>query len=257
MTRRKSLNIFDNGKIRNMIRVVLLVAIFLISDIKIFANNSVCEKIYSDCFYNIPKKMITYYKPYNKVGFVNKNSINLRDIPIINSKNSKIVLKLKKNDKIEIKKIFYLKNNTHVNLKLANSSNFEKVNNYRYKKWYLVSFGNTSGYIFSDFVNIVEDTTWLKRYRHVESTNWSKDKIKLQKNIEITIERDDSNNEYLLKGFAWDYSQGYKEITKKFLINPEVIGTFNDDDLKIFFFDEKEIYVESNDSVFTGIYKKY
>ena len=70
MTRRKSLNIFDNGKIRNMIRVVLLVAIFLISDIKIFANNSVCEKIYSDCFYNIPKKMITYYKPYNKVGFV-------------------------------------------------------------------------------------------------------------------------------------------------------------------------------------------
>jgi len=75
--------------------------------------------------------------------------------------------------------------------------------------------------------------------------------------IEITIERDDSNNEYLLKGFAWDYSQGYKEITKKFLINPEVIGTFNDDDLKIFFFDEKEIYVESNDSVFTGIYKKY
>ena len=76
-------------------------------------------------------------------------------------------------------------------------------------------------------------------------------------NVEITIERDDSNNEYLLKGFAWDYSQGYKEITKKFLINPEVIGTFNDDDLKIFFFDEKEIYVESNDSVFTGIYKKY
>jgi len=102
-----------------MIRIVFLVTIFLISDIKIFANNSVCEKIYSDCFYNIPKKMITYYKPYNKVGFVNKNSINLRDIPIINSKNSKIVLKLKKNDKIEIKKIFYLKNNTHVNLKLA------------------------------------------------------------------------------------------------------------------------------------------
>ena len=147
--------------------------------------------------------------------------------------------------------------NRKVNLKLANSSNIEKVNNYRYKKWYLVSFGNTSGYIFSDFVNIVEDTTWLKRYRHVESTNWSKDKTKLQKNIEITIERDDSNNEYLLKGFAWDYSQGYQEITIKFLINPEVIGTFNDDDLKIFFFDEKEIYVESNDSVFTGIYKKY
>ena len=122
MTKRKSLNIFDNGKIRNMIRIVFLVTIFLISDIKIFANNSVCEKVYSDCFYNIPKKMITYYKPYNKVGFVNKNSINLRDIPIINSKNSKIILKLKKNDKIEIKKIFYLKNNTHVNLKLANSS---------------------------------------------------------------------------------------------------------------------------------------
>ena len=158
---------------------------------------------------------------------------------------------------MKLRKSSILKNNTHVNLKLANSSNIEKVNNYRYKKWYLVSFGNTSGYIFSDFVNIVEDTTWLKRYRHVESTNWSKDKIKLQKNIEITIERDDSNNEYLLKGFAWDYSQGYKEITKKFLINPEVIGTFNDDDLKIFFFDEKEIYVESNDSVFTGIYKKY
>ena len=39
-----------------MIRVVLIVAIFLISDIKTFANNSVCEKIYSDCFYNIPKK---------------------------------------------------------------------------------------------------------------------------------------------------------------------------------------------------------
>ena len=168
-------------------------------------------------------------------------------------KNLVINKELKKYDDLT----FLDLNNTHVNLKLANSSNFEKVNNYRYKKWYLVSFGNTSGYIFSDFVNIVEDTTWLKRYRHVESTNWSKDKIKLQKNIEITIERDDSNNEYLLKGFAWDYSQGYKEITKKFLINPEVIGTFNDDDLKIFFFDEKEIYVESNDSVFTGIYKKY
>ena len=75
MTRRKSLNIFDNGKIRNMIRIVFLVTIFLISNIKIFANNSVCEKIYSDCFYNIPKKMITYYKPYNKVGFVNKDEV--------------------------------------------------------------------------------------------------------------------------------------------------------------------------------------
>ena len=92
-----------------MIRVVLLVAIFLISDIKIFANNSVCEKIYSDCFYNIPKKMITYYKPYNKVGFVNKNSINLRDIPIINSKNSKIILKLKKTIKLKLRKSSILK----------------------------------------------------------------------------------------------------------------------------------------------------
>ena len=106
MMRQKSLNIFDNGKIKNMIRVVFLITLFLISDIKIFANNSVCEKIYSDCFDNIPKKMITHYKSYNKIGFVNKNSINLRDIPIINSNNSKIILKLKKMIRLLLKKSF-------------------------------------------------------------------------------------------------------------------------------------------------------
>ena len=79
--------------------------------------------------------------------------------------NSSRLNPLKKNEKIHIKKVFFLKPNTNISLKLANTNNFEIVNNYKFSKWYLVSYDGVEGFIFSDFVSL--DKKQKKQYLHL------------------------------------------------------------------------------------------
>ena len=212
--------------------------------------------MYAKCFENIPVEMISYYETYKKIGVVNKDNINLRNIPVINSSNSKIIGKLYKNDELSIEKIFFVKNNTYVDIQLANSGK-ERVNNYRYNKWYQVSNGDISGFVFFEFVDIKKKQLFFDRYRHIDSVDLFKDKIKLSKSIEIIITKDSSTNTYNLKGYAWHYNNGYSEIEKIFSESEILRKYFQDKDTKVFFFDEKEIYIESSNEIFTGIYKKF
>ena len=241
-----------------MIKSLLPVSfIFLMTFENAFSNEYNCDQVYAKCFENIPIEMISYFKTYKSKGIINQDNINLRNSPVINLSNNKIVGKLKKNEKVNIKKIFFLKNNTYVDIKLLNSNNIERVNNYRYKKWYLVSNSEISGFVFSDFVNIKKEKIFFDRYRHVDSVNWFTDKFKQIKNIEIVIKKDNSTNMFNLTGYSWHYITGYSEIKKSF---PEAVISnkyFQDKDTKIFFFDKDEIYIESTYDIFTGIYKKF
>ena len=240
-----------------MIKISLPVLfIFFITYENTFSKNYNCELVYAKCFENIPVEMISYYETYKKIGVVNKDNINLRNIPVINSSNSKIIGKLYKNDELSIEKIFFVKNNTYVDIQLANSGK-ERVNNYRYNKWYQVSNGELSGFVFFEFVDIKKKQLFFDRYRHIDSVDLLKDKIKLSKSIEIIITKDNSANTYNLKGYAWHYNNGYSEIEKIFSESEILRKYFQDKDTKVFFFDEKEIYIESSNEIFTGIYKKF
>jgi len=233
--------------------------VFLINFIFIhqsYANNN-CNKIYQNCFYNIPIELITYYKDISKYGSVNISDVNLRNIPIIGSKNSFAVKKLKKHDKVKIKKVFFLKGNTYVKLKLLNINQFENINNYRFSKWYLVSYNGEEGFVFADYIDESQTILNYKRYRHIDSVDWTVNKTRLQKNIEINITKNEILNSYELKGYSWDYLSGYYEITENLNIDLMDKKIFSNDKLKLFLFDKDEIYIESNIEIFNGIYKKY
>ena len=221
------------------------------------AEKNSCEKIYQKCFNNIPKYIIIYYKHMDTYGAVNTNNINFRDIPLIASKNSLIIKKIKKNEKIHIKKVFFLKSNTNISLKLANTNNFEIVNNYKFSKWYLVSYDGVEGFIFSDFVSLdKKQKKQYLRYRHINSVDWTVNKVDQQKNIELLF-TPKKNNSFELRGFSWHYLYGYDEINYIFKKDISSQNKFTNEGIKLFFFDKNEIYLESEAEIFTGIYKKY
>jgi len=95
------------------------------------------------------------------------------------------------------------------------------------------------------------------RYRHIDSIDWTKNKLNLQKNIEITLNLIEQGESYQLSGYAWSDTNGFLKITevlKKKQVSKEV---FSNDTFKLFLFDKDEVYLESETKIFTGIYKKY
>ena len=165
--------------------------------------------------------------------------------------------KIKKNDKVLIKKVFFLKPNVSVRLRLLNSDKVEIVNNYRFGKWYLVSHGDIEGFIFSDFISVKKKINKkFIRYRHIDSVDWRKNKVDPQKNIELVFKKQ-NDNAYILQGYAWHYLNGFSEINYTFQNNILSREKIIKDGIKIFLFDENEIFVESDIDIFTGIYKKY
>ena len=90
------------------IRAIFKFIIVLIISSSLYAKDDTCKKIYQDCFNNVPKNIITYYKDMDTYGVVNTNNINFRDIPLIASNNSLIIKKIKKNERIQIRKVFFL-----------------------------------------------------------------------------------------------------------------------------------------------------
>ena len=100
------------------------------------------------------------YTAFNKTdiilthGEINISNVNLRDIPLIKSTNSIVLKKIEKIERVEIKKVFFLKGNTPLKLKILNSNKYEDVNNYRFSKWYLASYQGEEGFIFSDYVTL-------------------------------------------------------------------------------------------------------
>ncbi|MFL2548835.1 MAG: hypothetical protein ACJ0QX_01205 [Gammaproteobacteria bacterium] len=240
-----------------MIRLLIMVLTLFLVTLTSHANLYNCKNIYESCFENIPKDMITYHQEVNSHGIVNKNNINLRDIPLISSKNSEVLKKIKKNDKVLIKKVFFLKPNVSVRLRLLNSDKVEIVNNYRFGKWYLVSHGDIEGFIFSDFISVEKKINKkFIRYRHIDSVDWRKNKVDPQKNIELVFKKQ-NDNAYILQGYAWHYLNGFSEINYTFQNNILSREKIIKDGIKIFLFDENEIFVESDIDIFTGIYKKY
>tara|TARA_X000001036_G_scaffold406237_1_gene414782 strand:+ start:431 stop:1153 length:723 start_codon:yes stop_codon:yes gene_type:complete len=240
-----------------MIRLLIKVQILFLVSLTSHANLYNCKSIYESCFENIPKDIITYHQKVNTHGIINKNNINLRDIPLINSKNSEILKKIKKNDKVLIKKVFFLKPNVSVRLKLFNSNKVEIVNNYRFGKWYLVSHEGIEGFIFSDFISVEKKINKkFIRYRHIDSVDWRKNKVDPQKNIELVLKKQE-DDAYTLQGYAWHYLNGFSEINYTFQNNILSKEKIIKDGIKIFLFDENEIFIESDIDIFTGIYKKY
>ena len=239
-----------------MIKFYFVFLINCIFILQCYADNN-CNKIYENCFYNIPIELITYYKDISKYGSVNISDVNLRNIPIIGSKNSFAIKKLNKHDKVEIKKVFFLKGNTYVKLKLLNINQFENINNYRFSKWYLVSYDGEDGFVFADYINESQTILNYHRYRHIDSVDWRNNKVELQKNIEIIIVKNKISNSYELKGYAWHHLSGFYEITENLNIDFIDKKKFSNGKLKLFLFDEDEIYIESKIEIFNGIYKKY
>jgi len=243
----------------SMIRKLFKFFVFLIFSANIFAVDNSCESIYQNCFYGIPKNMIVFYKDINSYGNANTNNINLRDIPLISSKNSLIIKKIKKNDRIQIKKVFLLKSNSNIGLKLINANDLEIVNNYRFGKWYSVIHNGDEGFIFSEFISIEKEQDQSKnflRYRHINSVDWTENKIDQQKNIELVFVIN-KNSSFKLKGYAWHYLSGFDEINYVFEKDISAQNKFINKEIKLFLFDKNEIYLESDIQIFTGIYKKY
>lgn len=241
----------------SMIKKLFKFFVFLIFSVNIFAVDNGCESIYQNCFYGIPKNMIVFYKDINSYGNANTNNINLRDIPLISSKNSLIIKKIKKNDRILIKKVFLLKSNSNIGLKLINANGLEIVNNYRFGKWYLVSHEDIEGFIFSDFISVEKKINKkFIRFRHIDSVDWRENKVDPQKNIELVLTKH-NDDAYILRGYAWHYLNGFSEINYTFTNNIFSKEKIVKDSIKIFLFDENEIFVESDIDIFTGIYRKY
>jgi len=252
-------NIQGNGRIMSTTKTKFLYLLFasIIFDTNCYAINNNCEKIYQYCFNNIPKKMITFHQEFNHLGTINSDEINLRDLPIISSKNSRVIKKIKKNSKVQIKKIFFLKPNTSIKLKLYNVEEYEIINNYRFGKWYLIDYEGVEGFIFSDFVSVIKiKNNKYIRYRHIDSVDWTNNKIELQKNIELTLTFGNDNS-IKLKGYAWHYLDGFFEINTVFLGDSSKKNNYKTQTTKLFLFDDNEIYLESDNNIFTGIYKKY
>ena len=74
-----------------MIRLFIKVLTLFLLSLTSHANLYNCKNIYESCFENIPKDIITYHQEVNSHGIVNKNNINLRDIPLISSKMNMII----------------------------------------------------------------------------------------------------------------------------------------------------------------------
>lgn len=241
----------------SMTRYLKILLFFFIFNFNCYADESNCGKIYKDCFYNVPTELIAHYDDVLTHGEVNISNVNLRDIPLIKSKNSTVLKKIKKRERVEIKKIFFLKGNTSVKLKILNSNEYENVNNYGFSKWYLTSYQGAEGFIFSDYVTLDKIPKKHLRYRHIKSIDWTINKVELQENIEIEIVNNDQDNFYEVQGYAWHFINGFYELNQ--IINKELISenSFITEDFKIFFFDKDEIYLESDIKIFTGIYKKY
>ena len=240
-----------------MIRPLIRIFSFFLICTNAFANLDSCKSIYQNCFENIPKDMITTYQELNKYGIVNKNNINMRDIPLISSNNSKVLKKIKKNERVLIKKEFFLKPNISVRLNLLNSDNVEIVNNYRFGKWFLVSHNNTEGYIFSEFLTVKKEINKnFTRFRHIDSIDWSENIVDPQKSIEIILTKQNDDS-YIFQGYAWHYLNGFSEINYTFSNNFFSKEKITEDGIKIFLFDKNEIFVESDIDIFTGIYKRY
>jgi hypothetical protein len=205
----------------------------------------------------VPIELITFYDIVLTHGEINISNVNLRDIPLIKSTNSIVLKKIEKSERVEIKKVFFLKGNTPLKLKILNSNKYEDVNNYRFSKWYLASYQGEEGFIFSDYVTLDKISKKHDRYRHIKSIDWTNNKVELQENIEIEIVNNDQDNLYEVQGYAWHFSKGFYRLNQ--IINKELISknSFIIDDFKIFFFDKDEIYLESDIKIFTGIYKRY
>ena len=62
----------------------------------------------------MPTELITFYDILLIHGEINISNVNLRDIPLIKSKNSTVLKKIEKSEMVEIKKVFFLKGNTPV-----------------------------------------------------------------------------------------------------------------------------------------------
>lgn len=253
----KYLNTHENGKIMSMTRYTKIFLFFFILNFNCYADESNCEKIYENCFDNVPVELITYYNTVLTHGEINISNVNLRDIPLIKSTNSIVLKKIEKSERVEIKKVFFLKGNTPLKLKILNSNEYEDVNNYRFSKWYLASYQGEEGFIFSDYVTLDKISKKHDRYRHIKSIDWTNNKVELQENIEIEIINNDQDNLYEVQGYAWHFSKGFYRLNQ--IINKELISknSFIIDDFKIFFFDKDEIYLESDIKIFTGIYKRY
>ena len=241
----------------NMTRYYKIFLFFFAFNFNCYADKINCVKIYENCFDNVPTELITFYDIVLTNGEINISNVNLRDIPLIKSKNSTVLKKIEKSEMVEIKKVFFLKGNTPVKLKMINSDKYEYVNNYRFSKWYLVSYQGEEGFIFSDYVTLDKISKKHDRYRHIKSIDWTNNKVELQENIEIEIVNNNQDNLYEVQGYAWHYSQGFFRLNQ--IINKELISkdSFIMDDFKIFFFAKDEIYLESDIKIFTGIYKRY
>ena len=236
------------------IKFFIFFILYIIANQKTFSMNIKCNEIYDKCFNNIPKDLIISYKDFNFEGLINKNNVNLRAMPIIGNNSKFIIKKLKKNEKIQINKVYYLKGNTHVKLKLLNSNNYHIVNNYRFNKWYFISQNNISGFVFAEYIDKIPRVKDYKRYRHVNSVDWTINATELQQNIEIIIYKT-NDNFFEFVGYAWHFDYGYIEIKKKFKRLHQNKNVYYSGKNKIFLFDEEEIYLDFERKIFTGIYK--
>jgi len=241
----------------NMIkRKNIFLFLFFISS-NSYAGNGSCTVFFKSCFENIPTELITHYYETLKHGAININNVNLRDMPIINTKYSKILKKINKDERVEIKKVFFLKVNSNIKLNLVNSDSAENINNHRFGKWYYISQNNINGFIFSGFVTIDKIPIKYNRYRHIDSTDWTKNQLNLNKNIEITLNLNEQSDSYQLNGYAWSDKNGFLKIAEVLRKNQVSKEIFSNDTFKLFLFDKGEVYLESETKIFTGIYKKY
>tara|TARA_Y100000590_G_C15715135_1_gene1011614 strand:- start:1480 stop:2016 length:537 start_codon:yes stop_codon:yes gene_type:complete len=178
-------------------------------------------------------------------------------MPLIYSSNSKVLKVIKKGTKVRVIKKYYLRHNSIVPVK-RRDGHFDHINNGRYQIWYLINNENGYGFIYEKFVSIKKPLPKFKRYRHLESVNWIKDKVNPQKSIEIVIEYESNNPYYMITGYAWDYDSGYSSFNIRGEKTNNIIRSkYDEKDITLRFYDDGYILIVSEIQIFEGRYYNY
>ena len=246
----------ENGKMRSMInykKYFFLLFIFLSS--LAFPKNT-CESIYDSCIDNIPKPLIDTSYNIDKNGLITSD-VNFRNMPLINSSNSKIYRVIKKGTVVNVVKKYYLRHNTIVPVK-RRDGHFDHLNNGRYQIWYLINSENEHGFVYENFVSIKKPLPKIKKYRHLDSVNWTKDKINPQKSIEIVVKYENDNPYYMITGYAWDYNSGYSTFNIRGEKTNNIIRSkYDEKNIALRFYDDGYILIVSEIEIFKGRYYNY
>ena len=221
-----------------MIKLFTFLILFLTQAVSARVN---CNENYSDCFKNIPSKII---ESYSEKEYQGKNLVNLklRSMPIVSTEKN-VMAVINKNSNLKIVSFFKLKDTDELSLPI--------------KRWYLVEHNNQLGFVAAKFVNKIIEYEIL-RFRSDDSKNWLDDRNNNHVYINIKLQREKGEQIWKVILYYYDPAVGYKEIQYEGLkYDSKLINISSQDNFIIEFLTEDKLFLFSNVKIFKGVYNKY